>query len=58
MNAFETSITVGQARPVELAVTLSARRGRNGSLDGLIAIVRDITAQREMVEQPPAPRAR
>jgi PAS domain S-box-containing protein len=50
-HAFETSVTVGQTRPVELAVTLSARHGRQGSLEGLIAIVRDITAQREIETQ-------
>src|SRR5207244_11760889 len=50
-HAFETSVTVGQARPVELAVSLSARHGRQGGLEGLIAIVRDITAQREIETQ-------
>src|SRR5881296_3455652 len=50
-HAFETSVTVGHTRPVELAVTLSARHGRHGSLEGLIAIVRDITAQREVETQ-------
>jgi PAS domain S-box-containing protein len=46
MDAFETTTAV-DGRPVALAVTLSALRGRSGSLDGLIAIVRDITLQRE-----------
>ena len=47
---FQTTATAGQARPIELAVTLSALHGRNG-LEGLIAIVRDITAQREVEKQ-------
>jgi PAS domain S-box-containing protein len=51
MHAFETTATAGQPRPVELAVTLSALHGRHGGLEGLIAIVRDITAQREVEKQ-------
>ena len=50
-HAFETTATAGQPRPIELAVTLSARHGRHGGLEGLIAIVRDITAQREVEKQ-------
>ena len=50
-HAFETTATAGQPRPAELAVTLSARHGRHGGLEGLIAIVRDITAQREVEKQ-------
>jgi len=50
-HAFETTATAGQPRPAELAVTLSARHGRLGGLEGLIAIVRDITAQREVEKQ-------
>jgi PAS domain S-box-containing protein len=50
-HAFETTATAGQPRPIELAVTLSARNGRHGGLEGLIAIVRDITAQREVEKQ-------
>jgi PAS domain S-box-containing protein len=46
MEAFETTTTV-EGRRASLAVTLSARHGRHGSLEGLIAIVRDITMQRE-----------
>jgi PAS domain S-box-containing protein len=45
MEAFEV---VG---PPALAVTLSGLRGRQGALDGLIAIVRDITVQREVESQ-------
>jgi nitrogen-specific signal transduction histidine kinase/ActR/RegA family two-component response regulator len=37
--------------PAALAVTLSGLRDRQGGLDGLIAIVRDITAQREVENQ-------
>jgi PAS domain S-box-containing protein len=51
MHGFETTATAGQARPMELAVTLSALHGRHGGLEGLIAIVRDITAQREVEKQ-------
>ena len=45
MHAFETT-----AAPA-LAVTLSALHGRLGELEGLIAIVRDITTQREVEQQ-------
>src|SRR3989475_2968384 len=51
MHGFETTATAGQPRPMELAVTLSALQGRHGGLEGLIAIVRDITAQREVEKQ-------
>jgi len=51
MHGFETTATAGQPRPMELAVTLSALHGRHGGLEGLIAIVRDITAQREVEKQ-------
>jgi PAS domain S-box-containing protein len=50
-HEFQTTATAGQPRPVELAVTLSALRARHGGLEGLIAIVRDITAQREVEKQ-------
>ena len=50
-HEFQTTATAGQPRPVELAVTLSALHGRHGVLEGLIAIVRDITAQREVEKQ-------
>src|SRR5207249_2342981 len=50
-HEFQTTATAGQPRPVELAVTLSALHGRHGRLEGLIAIVRDITAQREVEKQ-------
>jgi PAS domain S-box-containing protein len=51
MEMFETSLTAGRATPAALAVTLSGLRNRQGGLDGLIAIVRDITAQREVENQ-------
>ncbi len=50
-HEFQTTATAGQPRPVELTVTLSALHGRHGGLEGLIAIVRDITAQREVEKQ-------
>src|SRR5262249_40711519 len=50
-HEFQTTATAGQPRPVELAVTLSALHGRHGGLEGLIAIVRDITTQREVEKQ-------
>ncbi|HUF93526.1 MAG TPA: response regulator [Candidatus Limnocylindria bacterium] len=39
------------AGPPALAVTLSGLRGRQGALDGLIAIIRDTTVQREVESQ-------
>jgi two-component system cell cycle sensor histidine kinase/response regulator CckA len=51
MHAFELTTTVAGGRSVALAVTLSALHGRHGSLEGLIAIVRDITVQREVETQ-------
>ncbi len=51
MHAFEVSVTQEGGRKVALAVTLSALRGRGGAIEGLIAIVRDITVQREVEAQ-------
>jgi PAS domain S-box-containing protein len=51
MHAFEITTTLGGTRPTALAVTLSALTGRQGELQGLIAIVRDITVQREVESQ-------
>src|SRR4029453_1527790 len=50
---FETiTAAPGRPRPPTLAVTLSALRSRRqGEIEGLIAIVRDITAQREIEDQ-------
>jgi PAS domain S-box-containing protein len=52
-DMFETiTAAPGRPRPLTLAVTLSGLRNRRqGELDGLIAIVRDITAQREIENQ-------
>jgi len=47
-SAMETFEVTG---PSALSVTLAPLRGRTGSVDGLIAIVRDITAQREVESQ-------
>ena len=51
MEAFEANAVGGREDTVALAVTLSGLRNRQGGLDGLIAIVRDITAQREVEAQ-------
>src|SRR5438876_2005150 len=51
MHQFEVSAATGPAHPTALAVTLSALHGRQGELEGVIAIVRDITAQREVEQQ-------
>jgi PAS domain S-box-containing protein len=50
-HEFQTTAAGGQPQTVELAVTLSALHGRHGGLEGLIAIVRDITTQREVEKQ-------
>jgi PAS domain S-box-containing protein len=51
-EAFEITRTLSSGtRPLMLAVTLSGLRNRQGGLDGLIAIVRDITTQREIEDQ-------
>jgi PAS domain S-box-containing protein len=50
-QAFEISRSAGPGRPLMLAVTLSGLRNRAGGLDGVIAIVRDITTQREIEAQ-------
>ena len=51
MEAFEANAAGDREEQVALAVTLSGLRDRQGGLDGLIAIVRDITAQREVEAQ-------
>src|SRR5262249_22619662 len=51
MHAFEVSVPRGSGRPAALAVTLSALGDPQGAVTGLIAIVRDITAQREIEGQ-------
>jgi PAS domain S-box-containing protein len=50
-ETFEISRALGGTRPLTLAVTLSGLRNRQGGLDGLIAIVRDMTTQREIEDQ-------
>jgi len=51
MHAFEVAVPRPESRPAALAVTLSALRGREGEFEGLIAIARDITVQREIEAQ-------
>jgi PAS domain S-box-containing protein len=51
MDAFEVAFPLEGGRARSLAVTLSALRGRDNAIDGLIAIVRDITVQREVEAQ-------
>jgi PAS domain S-box-containing protein len=50
-EAFEVVRAFGGSRVLTLAVTLSGLRNRQGGLDGLIAIVRDITTEREIESQ-------
>jgi PAS domain S-box-containing protein len=50
-EAFEVVRQFGGSRVLTLAVTLSGLRRRGGGLDGLIAIVRDITTEREVESQ-------
>jgi len=50
-ETFEVSRAFGDSRVLTLAVTLSGLRNRRGGLDGLIAIVRDITTEREIETQ-------
>ncbi len=49
MFTFEVTTGVGEARSLALSVTLSTLRGQDA--EGLIAIVRDITVQREVEGQ-------
>ena len=51
MHAFEVSVPRDNGRPAALAVTLSALGDPQGAVTGLIAIVRDITVQREIEGQ-------
>src|SRR5207244_13006662 len=51
MHAVEVSVPRGSGRPAALAVTLSALGDPQGAVTGLIAIVRDITVQREIEGQ-------
>jgi len=51
LEQFETAGPGGPGPVRALAVTLSGLRDRQGALDGVIAIVRDITAQRDVEAQ-------
>ena len=51
VRAFDASAKRADGRPLNLAVTLSYLPGRNGGSEGLLAIVRDMTAQREIEAQ-------
>ena len=48
---FETRPALASSRARSLAVTLSALHGRHGGLEGLIAIVRDTTQERQIEQQ-------
>jgi len=51
VRAFDASAKRADGRRLNLAVTLSYLPGRNGGSEGLLAIVRDMTAQREIEAQ-------
>ena len=51
VRAFDVSAKRADGRPLNLAVTLSYLPGRNGGSEGLLAIVRDMTTQREIEAQ-------
>ena len=51
VSAFEVTTKQDEDRPLNLAVTLSSLTGRDGNLEGMLAIVRDTTAQRELEAQ-------
>jgi len=51
VTAFEVTAKRENGRALNLAVTLSSLTGRDGNLEGMLAIVRDTTAQREMEAQ-------
>jgi PAS domain S-box-containing protein len=48
---FDVTATREDGRALSLAVTLSSLTGRDGTLEGMLAIVRDTTAQKEMEAQ-------
>ncbi len=50
-SAFEVTTKLEDGRRLNLAVTLSSLTGREGNLEGMLAIVRDTTAQRELEAQ-------
>ena len=51
VRAFDASAKRADGRSLNLAVTLSFLPGRNGGADGMLAIIRDMTAQREIEAQ-------
>jgi PAS domain S-box-containing protein len=51
VTSFEVSVKREGGGPLTLAVTLSALTSREGTLEGMLAIVRDTTAQRELEAQ-------
>ena len=50
-TSFDLSVKRSDGRMLNLAVTLSGVPGRDGRVDGLLAIVRDMTSQRELETQ-------
>jgi len=51
VRAFEVAIKLEDGRSLTVDVTLSSLMGRNGKLEGLLAIIRDTTAQKELEAQ-------
>ncbi|MGH2777364.1 MAG: response regulator [Actinomycetota bacterium] len=51
VRAFDVTTKRGDGRALNLAVTLSSLTGRDGSPEGMLAIVRDMTTQREIEAQ-------
>ncbi|HUP37315.1 MAG TPA: response regulator [Candidatus Limnocylindria bacterium] len=51
VRAFDGTTKRTDGRPLNLAVTLSYLPGRDGGSEGMLAIVRDMTAQREIEAQ-------
>jgi PAS domain S-box-containing protein len=51
VRAFDVTTKRADGRPLNLAVTLSSLTGRDGSLEGMLALVRDMTTQREIEAQ-------
>jgi PAS domain S-box-containing protein len=51
VSSFEAVIKQADGRPLNLAVTLSSLAGRDGNLEGMLAIVHDTTTQKELEAQ-------
>jgi PAS domain S-box-containing protein len=51
VKSFDVTTKREDGRPLSLAVTLSSLPGRHGGLEGMLAIIRDTTAQRELEAQ-------